>query len=168
MLGQQNVHIEIIERWHPKHTTRVQSSAPVYFAEFLPLASLRIQSIHRSRHGPSIQASRAEVAEEGGFFSMEIWWKPSRFTSHASVPYSKTGRLHAVLFQIYSCPIRSYNILCGSIKKFAHELTLMPPTDPVRETLSTQLLDKLFNMGIISQKGALSQCDAVTVSIFCR
>ncbi|KAJ5155285.1 hypothetical protein N7492_008088 [Penicillium capsulatum] len=69
---------------------------------------------------------------------------------------------------------RKYNSLCGSMRSLAHRLSqLDPETDPVRKKLESELLDKLWRMGILKQsreQGAgLSRVEReVTVSAFCR
>ena len=61
-----------------------------------------------------------------------------------------------------------YNRLCGSVKKVAHRIALLPKEDKFRHKASQQLLDKLEAMGIIQVKKSLAQCDQLTVSSFCR
>ncbi|BCS14184.1 small subunit (SSU) processome component [Aspergillus tubingensis] len=69
---------------------------------------------------------------------------------------------------------RKYNQLCGSLRQLAHKLSeLDPESDPVRKKLESEVLDKLFRMGILKQsreQGAgLSRVEReVTVSAFCR
>ncbi|PYH95750.1 U3 small nucleolar ribonucleo protein subunit [Aspergillus ellipticus CBS 707.79] len=69
---------------------------------------------------------------------------------------------------------RKYNQLCGSLRQLAHKLSeLDPETDAVRKTLESDMLDKLWRMGILKQsreQGAgLSRVEReVTVSAFCR
>ncbi|KZV86451.1 alpha-L RNA-binding motif-containing protein [Exidia glandulosa HHB12029] len=62
-----------------------------------------------------------------------------------------------------------YNKLAGSLKSFAHRLTLLPADDPVRLRMQAQLLSKLYDMGIINSETKLSDVEnKVTVSAFCR
>ena len=69
---------------------------------------------------------------------------------------------------------RKYNALCGSLRSLAHKLSqLDPDSDPVRRKMESELLDKLWRMGILKQsreQGAgLSKVEReVTVSAFCR
>ncbi|OOF92393.1 hypothetical protein ASPCADRAFT_152962 [Aspergillus carbonarius ITEM 5010] len=69
---------------------------------------------------------------------------------------------------------RKYNQLCGSLRQLAHKLSeLDPESDPVRKKLESEVLDKLFRIGILKQsreQGAgLSRVEReVTVSAFCR
>jgi len=69
---------------------------------------------------------------------------------------------------------RKYNSMCGSLRQLAHKLSqLDPESDPIRRKLESELLDKLWRMGILKQsreQGAgLSRVEReVTVSAFCR
>jgi U3 small nucleolar ribonucleoprotein protein IMP3 len=69
---------------------------------------------------------------------------------------------------------RKYNALCGSLRSLAHKLSqLDPDSDPVRRKMESEMLDKLWRMGILKQsreQGAgLSRVEReVTVSAFCR
>ncbi|OQE93632.1 hypothetical protein PENNAL_c0005G07074 [Penicillium nalgiovense] len=69
---------------------------------------------------------------------------------------------------------RKYNTLCGSLRQLAHKLSqLDPDADPLRKKLESELLDKLWRMGILKQsreQGAgLSKVEReVTVSALCR
>jgi U3 small nucleolar ribonucleoprotein protein IMP3 len=69
---------------------------------------------------------------------------------------------------------RKYNTLCGSLRQLAHKLSqLDPDADPLRKKLESELLEKLWRMGILKQsreQGAgLSKIEReVTVSAFCR
>lgn len=44
----------------------------------------------------------------------------------------------------------------------------MPPEDAYRIKMTDNLLEKLYNMGVISTKSGLSQCAHITASSFCR
>lgn len=69
---------------------------------------------------------------------------------------------------------RKYNALCGSLRQLAHKLSqLDPDADPLRKKLESELLEKLWRMGILKQsreQGAgLSKVERdVTVSALCR
>ncbi|BDD63123.1 Small subunit (SSU) processome component [Monascus purpureus] len=69
---------------------------------------------------------------------------------------------------------KKYNALCGSLRQLAHKLSeLDPDSDPVRKKIESEVLDKLWRMGILKQsreQGAgLSKVEReVTVSAFCR
>ncbi|KAF9124426.1 Small subunit (SSU) processome component [Mortierella sp. 14UC] len=61
-----------------------------------------------------------------------------------------------------------YNKLCGSIQSLANKISLLPPQDPFRAKQEEALLEKLYNMGIITAQKQFSQVDKITVSAFCR
>lgn len=69
---------------------------------------------------------------------------------------------------------KKYNSLCGSLRQLAHKLSeLDPNSDPIRQKIESQLLDKLWRMGIVKhareQGAGLSRVEReVTVSAFCR
>lgn len=69
---------------------------------------------------------------------------------------------------------RKYNALAGSLRQLAHKLSALDPeTDPVRRNIESEVLEKLWRMGILKQsreQGAgLSRVEReVTVSAFCR
>ncbi|KAJ9141781.1 U3 small nucleolar ribonucleoprotein IMP3 [Pleurostoma richardsiae] len=63
----------------------------------------------------------------------------------------------------------SYNKLCGSLRQLAHRLSLMPPDNAVRRKHEKLLLEKLYDMGLLSTASKLSAVEnAVTVSAFAR
>lgn len=62
-----------------------------------------------------------------------------------------------------------YNKICGDIRRMAHLLSLLPPTDPFRHKYEKLLLDKLYAMGILATKSKISDLEnKVTVSAICR
>lgn len=69
---------------------------------------------------------------------------------------------------------KKYNTLCGSLRQLAHRLSeLDPDSDPIRKKIESEVLEKLWSMGILKQsreQGAgLSRVEReVTVSAFCR
>ncbi|BAE65311.1 unnamed protein product [Aspergillus oryzae RIB40] len=69
---------------------------------------------------------------------------------------------------------KKYNALCGSLRQLAHKLSqLDPDSDPIRKKVESEVLDKMWRMGILKQsreQGAgLSRVEReVTVSAFCR
>ncbi|KAI1929109.1 U3 small nucleolar ribonucleoprotein imp3 [Ophidiomyces ophidiicola] len=68
---------------------------------------------------------------------------------------------------------RKYNALCGSLRQLAHKLSAMDPESPFRKEIESQMLEKLWSMGILKQsreQGAgLSKVENdVTVSAFAR
>ena len=62
----------------------------------------------------------------------------------------------------------NYNRVAGSITKLISKLKSLPIDDPLRHQVSTQLLEKLYNMGIISKQSSLLAVEKVSVSSFCR
>jgi U3 small nucleolar ribonucleoprotein protein IMP3 len=66
-----------------------------------------------------------------------------------------------------------YNRICGQLRALANKLSLLPPTDPIRQKHEDLLLQKLFDLGVLGTggggKGKLSDVEnKVTVSAFCR
>ncbi|KAM5352565.1 hypothetical protein ACJ41O_005287 [Fusarium nematophilum] len=62
-----------------------------------------------------------------------------------------------------------YNRLCGSLRQLAHRLSLLPPENPTRRKHEELLLNKLYDMGILSSASKLSAVESgVTVSAFAR
>ncbi|KAJ3518257.1 hypothetical protein NMY22_g13769 [Coprinellus aureogranulatus] len=62
-----------------------------------------------------------------------------------------------------------YNKLAGSLRAFAHRISLLPPQDPFRTKMEGQLLSKLYDMGILNTAAKLSDVEnKLTVAAFCR
>ncbi|KAI5309772.1 Small subunit (SSU) processome component [Ascosphaera atra] len=66
-----------------------------------------------------------------------------------------------------------YNRLAGAARQIAHKLAALDPSDPFRKELESQMLDKLFDIGLVKQnreQGAgLSAVEKdITVSAFAR
>ncbi|CAI5965425.1 unnamed protein product [Closterium sp. NIES-64] len=61
-----------------------------------------------------------------------------------------------------------YNRLCGKITKLATLLKKLDPSDAFRIEMTDQLLNKLYNMGVIPTTKSLNLCDKLSVSSFCR
>jgi len=61
-----------------------------------------------------------------------------------------------------------YNRICGQVRKLTTQLKALDPRDPFRIKTTEQLLEKLYNMGVITSKKSLSLCDKITVSSFAR
>ena len=61
-----------------------------------------------------------------------------------------------------------YNRLCGSIISLATKIKELDPKDPFRLESTNKLLQKLYDLGIISSQKNLSLCSKVTTSAFCR
>ena len=60
-----------------------------------------------------------------------------------------------------------YNKICGMVTSLVCKLKLLPPDDKFRMQMTEQLLEKLFNMGLINSKHSLQLCEKLPVS-FCR
>ncbi|ROT41459.1 U3 small nucleolar ribonucleo protein IMP3 [Sodiomyces alkalinus F11] len=62
-----------------------------------------------------------------------------------------------------------YNRICGSIRQLAHRLSLLSPESAVRQKHEKLLLDKLYDMGILSTTSKLSAVEhGATVSAMAR
>ena len=62
-----------------------------------------------------------------------------------------------------------YNRLCGSLRQLAHLLANLQPTDPIRLKHEKLMLQKLYDLGILSQGTKMSEVERkVGVSRFCR
>jgi U3 small nucleolar ribonucleoprotein protein IMP3 len=61
-----------------------------------------------------------------------------------------------------------YNKLCGSLRSFAHRVSLLPVQDPFRSRMEAQILSKLYDMGVVNSTAKLSDVDKLTVAAFCR
>jgi len=44
-----------------------------------------------------------------------------------------------------------YNKLCGSLRSLIHRLSLLPAQDPYRARKEGEVLDKLYDMGILGE-----------------
>ncbi|EKM59535.1 uncharacterized protein PHACADRAFT_81995 [Phanerochaete carnosa HHB-10118-sp] len=62
-----------------------------------------------------------------------------------------------------------YNKLCGSLRSFAHRVSLLPTQDPFRSRMESQIMAKLYDMGVLNSTAKLSDIEnKLTVSAFCR
>ncbi|XP_031556300.1 U3 small nucleolar ribonucleoprotein protein IMP3-like [Actinia tenebrosa] len=61
-----------------------------------------------------------------------------------------------------------YNKLSGIVKSLANKIKDLDAKDPFRIEATDQLLEKLYNMGLITSKKGLVQCEKVNTSSFCR
>lgn len=69
---------------------------------------------------------------------------------------------------IYAQDYHKYNKLVGQMTKLATKLKELDADDPVRIKYTDYVLDKLYDMGLISTKRNLESAAKVTVSGFCR
>lgn len=61
-----------------------------------------------------------------------------------------------------------YNRLVGQIHKLVLRLQKLKPEDEYRINTTQQLMNKLYNMGLIPSNKNLAECEKITVSSFCR
>ena len=107
---------------------------------------------------------------------VETRWPPSRNQSHEEVPHTAPRGLPQVrctpsLLSVIrlTFPRSRYNKLCGSIRSYAHRLSLLPSQDPFRARMEAQLLSKLYDMGVLNTTAQLSEIEnKLTVAVFCR
>lgn len=64
--------------------------------------------------------------------------------------------------------IHRYNKLTGNIRQLANKISLLDARDPFRAEQEKELLDKLYNMGLVTATTKFSDCAKVSVSAFCR
>lgn len=64
--------------------------------------------------------------------------------------------------------VKRYNKLSRAIRDLARKIKELDPKDPFRAKATTDLLNKLHSLGVISIKENLEICDRVTASSFCR
>eukprot|EP00899_Mesostigma_viride_P004703 jgi/Mesvir1/14233/Mv09674-RA.1 len=63
---------------------------------------------------------------------------------------------------------KKYNKLCGMITKLVNLIKKLDPKDPYRVEMTEQILNKLYNMGLIPTQKSLALCDKLSTSAFCR
>lgn len=68
----------------------------------------------------------------------------------------------------HSPPHCRYNKMVGSIKKLVSLISKLHQNDPFRIKITDQIMQKLFNMGLVNTKNSLASCDKITASSFCR
>ena len=61
-----------------------------------------------------------------------------------------------------------YNKIVGYVTKLVAKLRDMPQDDALRNQMSEQLLQKLYNMGLIVNTTNLTSAEKLTVSAFCK
>ena len=71
--------------------------------------------------------------------------------------YHKYAFLHISDTQPHS--LLRYNKLCGSLRSFAHRVSLLPAQDPFRSRMEAQLLSKLYDMGVLNTSAKLSDIE---------
>ncbi|GMH04383.1 hypothetical protein Nepgr_006222 [Nepenthes gracilis] len=82
------------------------------------------------------------------------------------------GHREALVLRRYHVTARDdykkYSSLCRMVQKLVNILKQMDPRDPFRIEMTDLLLEKLYNMGVISNRKSLAVCDRLSVSSFCR
>ncbi|MCD7471653.1 hypothetical protein HAX54_012238 [Datura stramonium] len=63
---------------------------------------------------------------------------------------------------------KKYSSLCRTVQKLVSILKQMDPRDPYRIEMTDALLEKLYNMGVITTRKSLAVCENLSVSSFCR
>lgn len=61
-----------------------------------------------------------------------------------------------------------YNKICGLVTSLVSKLKTLPSDDNFRMQITEQLLEKLYNLGLINSKQSLEVCEKLPVSAFCR
>jgi len=62
----------------------------------------------------------------------------------------------------------AYNRMCGRVRRLAALLAKLPPSDAFRIKLTAQLVDKLYNLGLLPQRKNLNGVERLSASAFCR
>ena len=62
----------------------------------------------------------------------------------------------------------SYTRICGQVTKLTNKLKALPTDDSFRIAMTDQLLDKLYNIGILSTTKSLKKAEDITASSICR
>jgi U3 small nucleolar ribonucleoprotein protein IMP3 len=66
-------------------------------------------------------------------------------------------------------PLRCrYNKLAGVATRLVARLKELKPEDPVRIRVTDQLMDKLYNLGLVPSRSAIDKVERLSVSSFCR
>lgn len=74
-----------------------------------------------------------------------------------------------ILVKLLTNILHRYNRLCGSMRALAHRLALLPAQDPFRARMESQVLSKLYDMGVLNLESKLSDVEnKLTVAAFCR
>ncbi|EJK46693.1 hypothetical protein THAOC_34630 [Thalassiosira oceanica] len=62
----------------------------------------------------------------------------------------------------------SYTQICGQVTKLANKLKTLPADDSFRIAMTDQLLEKLYNLGILTTTKSLKKAEEITASALCR
>ena len=107
-------------------------------------------------------------------FPVETRCKSTRDKGNEAISHTRQGRLPQVRIPFTSQAlglilVKRYNKLCGSLRSFAHRISLLPAQDPFRSRMEAQLLSKLYDMGVLNTSAKLSDVEnKLTVAAFCR
>ena len=63
---------------------------------------------------------------------------------------------------------KQLNQVCGQVTKLVSTLKRLDPKDSTRIELTDRLLNKLYDMGVITTKKSLAQLEKLSTSSFCR
>ena len=64
--------------------------------------------------------------------------------------------------------LKKYNKVCGLIRQIVSKLMLLKPDDPYRVKKTKDLLERLYDLGLIKNKTSLKEIDEIGISKFCR
>jgi hypothetical protein len=56
-----------------------------------------------------------------------------------------------------------YNKICGNLRSLIHRLSLLPAQDPFRQQKETEMLNKLYDMGILGTSGCLGDARGLLI-----
>lgn len=62
----------------------------------------------------------------------------------------------------------SYKRLIYKIQDFVKQLAELPPDDEFRMRITSQLIEKLYNMGVLNKEKSLAGIENLTASSLCR
>ncbi|EPY43754.1 U3 small nucleolar ribonucleoprotein IMP3 [Angomonas deanei] len=58
--------------------------------------------------------------------------------------------------------------LVGLIRQLLTQLRYLPPESKIRIQITQQIMEKLYNMGLIDEKIGLAEVDKIGVEVFCK
>lgn len=64
--------------------------------------------------------------------------------------------------------LKKYSRVCGYIRRIVSKLMLLKPEDSYRIKKTKDLLERLYDLGLINSKASLKDIDEIGVSKFCR
>ncbi|KAL9124252.1 MAG: hypothetical protein Q9217_006401 [Psora testacea] len=81
------------------------------------------------------------------------------FTTYKSDPSHRSSAVCRRYLIQNTADYGKYNRICGSLRQIAHQLSNLDPQDPIRLRLEKAVLEKLYDMGILSQRTKLSEVE---------